>query len=268
MLEQVSEYVEEDKDNYVNNINNSEKTNIITILVLLSISFIFYILYLLNVLTINLYKADGTINLLFICLLLLFYNFPGVLLFSGFYFKKNFSKKAIGESDKAFTLLGWGLIIVSILIVILSRFSYRTEWYASLFSFSAVLVEYRPILYIFEKERKKADKLSTKHLIILFFSNIFFAYIIIKFVIKLFIFSIKFSASLNSDNSPLDSPSSNHKKHKIKRNDDDPTVGELVDEYGNPVRDTIGTPIRVTEINDRNNTAKIDGEYVDLEEKR
>lgn len=240
-----------------------EKTNIIVLLILLCVSSVIYFLY--NFLQSYLPPIDFSS---FSCLFYLFVlNISGVLLLGGLYFNVNFSKKNKGKRDKTYTILGCFMILSSIL-VLLESYLFRFE----LFIPNAISLISTIVVFLVVFPLWGADEFSVKQLIILYFAHII---CIVIFIIVMIIITVTIFLTLLAMAGDGDSSSSSGslymktgKKYKIKQNKNDLSEGELLDENNNPVRNTIGTPVMVTEINELSHTAKIDDEDINWEDKK
>ena len=94
-----------------NSKKKNETANVITMFILILISSIVYALYDFHVIVIDmnqlLFDMIPIVPIIILCL-------PGTLLLGGLYFLVNFSKKNNGKRDLCFTLIGIGLILISL----------------------------------------------------------------------------------------------------------------------------------------------------------
>mgnify|MGYP004637422385 CR=1 FL=1 len=248
-----------------NSKKKNEKANIITMFILILISSIVYALYDFHVIVIDmnqlLFNMIPIVPIIILCL-------PGTLLLGGLYFLVNFSKKNNdGKRDLGFTLMGIGLILISLFFCYIA-FKSQDD---CLMLTSVVSVGSTFLVFFFAFVIKKAPYFSIKQLLLLYISQVIcvgifiLVLIVISIIIALAILAGVCAAGSDGSSSSSSFSRGSNQKYKIKRDEADPTKGVLLDDNENVLRKDNGNPVKVTNIDEYSHTAKVDDEEVKIE---
>lgn len=247
-----------------NSKKKNETANIITMFILILISSIVYSLYDFHVIVIDmnqlLFDMIPIVPIIILCL-------PGTLLLGGLYFLVNFSKKNNGKRDLCFTLIGIGLILISLFFCYIAFKSQDN----CLMLTSVVSVGSTFLVFFFAFVIKKAPYFSVKQLLLLYISQVIcvgifiLILIVISIIIALSILAGVCAAGSDGSSSSSSFSRDSNQKYKIKRDEEDPTKGVLLDDNENVLRKDNGNPVKVTNIDEYSHTAKVDDEEVKIE---
>lgn len=247
-----------------NSKKKNETANVITMFVLILISSIVYALYDFHVIVIDmnqlLFDMIPIVPIIILCL-------PGTLLLGGLYFLVNFSKKNNGKRDLCFTLIGIGLILISLFFCYIA---FKSQDKCLMLT-SVVSVGSTFLVFFFAFVIKKVPYFSVKQLLLLYISQVIcvgifiLILIVISIIIALSILAGVCAAGSDGSSSSSSFSRDSNQKYKIKRDEEDPTKGVLLDDNENVLRKDNGNPVKVTNIDEYSLTAKVDDEEVKIE---
>lgn len=267
--------------------NENKKINVIIITIALIVSMILYCLFVLQKVQFRIdiggkeQFLESTLGIMFSMIktnnstlgniaTLLFINFPAVLLINGVYNIKSFYayRKCTDSEQKAkqMIILGYLIILASLVIIC---FTFVTKNQMLIYS-SIVTYITTSIMILYFLVIKKIDHFSVRQLMFLYFSVILFIiiFIIILIAIAIIVINIVILFIMAAGQGESSSSQGEIKKHKIKRDENFPDRGVLVDKYGAPLTDSSGRVVEVRDINEQNLTATVNGEKIDLEENK
>lgn len=247
-----------------NSKKKNETANVITMFILILISSIVYALYDFHVIVIDmnqlLFDMIPIVPIIILCL-------PGTLLLGGLYFLVNFSKKNNGKRDLCFTLIGIGLILISLFFCYIA---FKSQDKCLMLT-SVVSVGSTFLVFFFAFVIKKVPYFSVKQLLLLYISQVIcvgifiLILIVISIIIALSILAGVCAAGSDGSSSSSSFSRGSNQKYKIKRDEEDPTKGVLLDDNENVLRKDNGNPVKVTNIDEYSLTAKVDDEEVKIE---
>lgn len=247
-----------------NSKKKNETANVITMFILILISSIVYALYDFHVIVIDmnqlLFDMIPIVPIIILCL-------PGTLLLGGLYFLVNFSKKNNGKRDLCFTLIGIGLILISLFFCYIA---FKSQDKCLMLT-SVVSVGSTFLVFFFAFVIKKVPYFSVKQLLLLYISQVIcvgifiLILIVISIIIALSILAGVCAAGSDGSSSSSSFSRDSNQKYKIKRDEEDPTKGVLLDDNENVLRKDNGNPVKVTNIDEYSHTAKVDDEEVKIE---
>lgn len=247
-----------------NSKKKNETANVITMFILILISSIVYALYDFHVIVIDmnqlLFDMIPIVPIIILCL-------PGTSLLGGLYFLVNFSKKNNGKRDLCFTLIGIGLILISLFFCYIA---FKSQDKCLMLT-SVVSLGSTFLVFFFAFVIKKVPYFSVKQLLLLYISQVIcvgifiLILIVISIIIALSILAGVCAAGSDGSSSSSSFSRGSNQKYKIKRDEEDPTKGVLLDDNENVLRKDNGNPVKVTNIDEYSLTAKVDDEEVKIE---
>ncbi len=247
-----------------NSKKKNETANVITMFILILISSIVYALYDFHVIVIDMNQL--LFDMIPIVPIIILY-LPGTLLLGGLYFLVNFSKKNNGKRDLCFTLIGIGLILISLFFCYIA---FKSQDKCLMLT-SVVSLGSTFLVFFFAFVIKKVPYFSVKQLLLLYISQVIcvgifiLILIVISIIIALSILAGVCAAGSDGSSSSSSFSRGSNQKYKIKRDEEDPTKGVLLDDNENVLRKDNGNPVKVTNIDEYSLTAKVDDEEVKIE---
>lgn len=260
--------------------NKKESINIIVIAIELLISALIYILYNFNIIRFatNDYNnfIEGILDFITILgidknatgsiIALILINFPSILLLNGVYSIKNYTKE---YSSKKMNISGILMIFFSLIIIAMSLLTKnKILVFCNIATYISTLILIFYFLVI-----AKIDYFSVRQLIFIYFSIVLFLSIVIVIVviIAIIIAIIAFYIALAclagaSESNVGGAGRATSRTHKIRRNENDPKRGVMLDSNDLPLTDDHGEVVEVTDIDEINMKAKVNGETIELKE--